>query len=76
MTKSVWERYKEKNGITPLDALNPHTKMVDEEVAEHRLSICKGCPELLQLTKQCKKCGCFMTAKTKYEAAKCPLGKW
>jgi len=27
-------------------------------------------------TKNCKQCGCFMTIKTKYEAAKCPLGKW
>ena len=75
-TMSRWSEYKEKNGVTPLDMLNPHTKIVDEAIAEHRLSICNRCPELLQLTKQCKKCGCFMTAKTKMEMAKCPIGKW
>jgi len=28
------------------------------------------------LSKQCKKCGCFMAIKTKLQAATCPLGKW
>lgn len=76
MEKSRWQQYKEKNGVTPLDVLNPATKKVSDEVAEQRLEICKKCPHLLQLTTQCKKCGCFMTAKSKYEAAKCPIGKW
>jgi hypothetical protein len=26
MAKSKWEEYKEKNGVTPLDLLNPRTK--------------------------------------------------
>ena len=73
---SRWAEYKEKNGVTPLDLLNPRTSRVSDEVAKSRLDICISCPELIQLTKQCKKCGCFMTAKTKIEAARCPLGKW
>lgn len=76
MTKSRWEEYKEKNGVTPLDLLNPKTRKIDESFAQARLDICKGCPELIALTHQCKKCGCFMEWKTKLEAAKCPLGKW
>ena len=76
MSKSRWQEYKEKNGVTPLDMLNPNTKRVVEEISEHRLSICKGCPEFFTTTSQCKKCGCFMTAKTRLEAAKCPIGKW
>jgi len=76
MTKSAWQKYKEKNGITPLDALNPYSKKVEEDLAEHRMSICRACPEFFKASGQCKKCGCFMTAKTKFEAAKCPLGKW
>ena len=52
------------------------TKKVSNEVTEQRLAICKECPYLLQLSTQCKKCGCFMNAKAKLEAAKCPIGKW
>lgn len=74
--KSKWQLYKEKNGVTPLDMLNPQTKHASPELAEQRMSICLSCPELIKLTHQCKKCGCFMGAKTKLEAAKCPIGKW
>ncbi len=74
--KSRWEQYKEKNGVTPLDLLNPQTKMAEEIVSNFRYDICLQCPELVSLTKQCKQCGCFMALKTKLESAKCPLGKW
>lgn len=73
---SRWQEYKDKNGVTPLDMLNPNTRHVDEDVAKQRFDTCLSCPELISITKQCKKCGCFMAAKTKLEAAKCPLGKW
>jgi hypothetical protein len=74
--KSAWEKYKEKNGTTPLDMLNPNAKKVSNEDAEARLEICNSCPELIKLTSQCKQCGCFMKMKTKFEVAKCPLKKW
>lgn len=73
---SAWEKYKEKYGVTPLDLLNPKTKHTLQDEADRRYAICLACPELIQLTKQCKQCGCFMQAKTKLEAAKCPLSKW
>jgi hypothetical protein len=76
MSKSRWQEYKEKNGVTPLDMLNPNTKKADSETAEQRLNICKGCPEFMQITSQCKKCGCFMSLKTRLESAHCPIGKW
>lgn len=76
MPKSRWEQYKEKNGVTPLDLLNPMTKRSSADLSESRMSICQGCPELIKLTTQCKKCGCIMSIKTKLEAAKCPIGKW
>jgi len=74
--KSAWEKYKEKNGATPLDMLNPNTKRISDEDAAKRFDICKACPELIKLTSQCKQCGCFMKVKTKLEIAKCPLSKW
>lgn len=75
--KSAWQKYKENLGDTrPWDLVNPKTEYASAEVAEERYSICKQCPELIKLTKQCKKCGCFMSAKTKLLEAVCPLGKW
>lgn len=76
MSKSRWQEYKEKNGVTPLDLLNPRTKHAAEELSISRMSICQSCPELIKLTTQCKQCGCIMNLKTKLEAAKCPIGKW
>jgi hypothetical protein len=73
---SAWEKYKEKNGVTPMDLLNPKSERADESLSNERFSICKACPELIKLTSQCKKCGCFMNLKTTLKIAKCPLGKW
>jgi hypothetical protein len=73
---SKWSEYKEKNGVTPLDMLNPMSKHAEPETSNERYEICKACPEFFKPTHQCKKCGCIMTAKTKLEAAKCPIGKW
>ena len=73
---SRWEEYKKKNGVTPLDLLNPNTKRAPEEIANDRYKVCLDCEELVSLTKQCKKCGCFMAAKTRLNNAVCPLGKW
>lgn len=75
---SKWKEYleKQKNSVKPWDMINPNVPRASEELANHRYSICEGCPELIQLTKQCKQCGCFMNLKTKLEQATCPLGKW
>jgi len=62
--------------VRPWDLfLKNKTKVLDEE-KNNRLNICLSCPELIKITKQCKKCGCFMELKTKLENAKCPIGKW
>ncbi|MEI7674868.1 MAG: DUF6171 family protein [bacterium] len=79
MEKSAWEKYKEKNNLNqvkPWDVLNPNTEWTDEETSKIRFDLCKSCPELIKLTKQCKKCGCFMAVKTKLQMASCPIGKW
>jgi hypothetical protein len=74
---SRWQQYKEKIGETrPWDLLNPNTEYADESESERRYDICKSCPELIDLTKQCKQCGCLMPLKTKLLRAECPLKKW
>lgn len=62
--------------VSPLDLVNPNTEWAEESLSNERYNICKSCPELIKLTKQCKKCGCFMAVKTKLQLATCPLGKW
>jgi hypothetical protein len=74
---SKWQQYKEKLGETrPWDLLNPNTEYVEEAESAKRYDICKACPELIDLTKQCKQCGCIMPLKTKLLRAECPLKKW
>ncbi len=65
-----------KRQSRPWDLFNKNIGRVENEIAIERLNICKQCPQLIKLTSQCKKCGCFMDAKTKLPNAECPLGKW
>jgi|1_EtaG_2_1085319.scaffolds.fasta_scaffold307932_2 hypothetical protein len=44
-------------------------------VRQKRLEVCNKCDELLK-TGNCKKCGCFVSDKTKYKGERCPLNKW
>jgi hypothetical protein len=75
--KSAWEKYKENLGDTrPWDLLNPNTDFAPNELQEQRYSVCRSCPEFIDLTTQCKKCGCIMKLKTKLSAAQCPINKW
>ncbi len=75
--KSKWQQYKEKLGDTrPWDLLNPNTEYADESEVNKRYGVCKNCPEFINLTKQCRQCGCVMSLKTKIKHAVCPLGKW
>jgi hypothetical protein len=74
---SKWDEWKDNLGETrPWHLLDYNKLLENEEISNTRFEICKVCPELIQLTKQCKKCGCLMHLKTKLEAATCPIGKW
>jgi hypothetical protein len=73
--KEIIENNKNSQ-VKPSDIFSGSTEWVDDSLAEERYSICQACPELIKLTKQCKKCGCFMAVKSKMKLAECPLGKW
>lgn len=74
---SKWEEWKKAQGETrPWHVIDPSKYVENENLGKERLAICNTCPELIKLTMQCKKCGCFMNLKTKLEAATCPIGKW
>lgn len=73
---SAWQEYKKKIGTTrPWDVLDSDNH-IDEIKANERFEICKLCPRLIQITNQCRECGCFMNLKVKLKAATCPIGKW
>lgn len=74
--KTPWQIWREANSVKPWDLLNPNQPRATEELALKRLDICNGCEHLIKLTTQCKKCGCFMNAKTKLQNATCPIEKW
>jgi len=60
----------------PWDIFNRNIQKLTDEEASKRMSICESCEFLIPITKNCKKCGCFMVAKTKLPHASCPIGKW
>lgn len=60
----------------PWDMFNKNLGRVEESIHKERFALCLECPHLIQLTKQCTKCGCFMEMKTKLPNAFCPIGKW
>lgn len=64
-----------KKEVKPWDLINGSPRATEEK-ANTRFDICKDCPEFIQITSRCKKCGCIMSLKTKLEEATCPLGKW
>jgi hypothetical protein len=59
----------------PWDIINPD-KRTSEDIYNSRMDICNKCEYLINMTKTCMKCGCFMTIKTKIDNAYCPIGKW
>lgn len=65
---------------TVTDSLGEMSKgrpvFVDSGVQSNRMAICNSCPEYISSTSQCRRCGCFMSAKTRLKKASCPIGKW
>jgi hypothetical protein len=62
--------------VYPWHLLDPKYERSDDETFRSRLDTCLACDRIIQLTKQCKECGCIMPLKAKLKDAACPLGKW
>ena len=65
-----------KKPARPWDMLNPDVGRVSAQVKAERLSACEGCEFFFKLSRNCRKCGCFMDLKTQLPHAECPVGKW
>jgi hypothetical protein len=59
----------------PWDILDPN-KRTNEDIYKERMDICRKCQFIINTTKTCRKCGCFMEIKTRIDNAYCPIGKW
>jgi len=73
---SPWQQYKKNLGTTRPWHVLWHENHATTKVVQERMLVCTSCPEYIELTSQCKKCGCIMQLKTKLKEATCPLGKW
>lgn len=51
-------------------------KEASPELYDKRMKICKGCAFFDHEKVKCKKCGCNLKGKAKFEGAKCPIQKW
>jgi len=60
----------------PWDLFNKNLGRVIDDIAANRMDECLGCDRLIQATKTCKECGCYMPSKTTLPNASCPIGKW
>lgn len=74
--ETPWERFKRKYDTKPWDLVDPRKPKLPKTIAAKRMAICNECPALIQLTRTCRKCGCYMPAKTILAEAECPIGKW
>ncbi len=50
--------------------------MVDKYEQQRRFDICQVCEHFSKHNKRCRKCGCFLTYKIKFEVSECPIKKW
>lgn len=50
--------------------------LVSTEEQIRRITICNSCEFLFTPTRSCKKCGCFVDAKSTIANTDCPMSKW
>ena len=55
-------------------ARNP--KVASDEMYESRMKICRACAFFDHEQVRCRKCGCKLKGKARFEAARCPIQKW
>ena len=79
LAKYEADEYAEKNENIDLRNIPNRIKNIilhDQDIIDKRFSMCQDCEHFINITSQCKKCGCFMKVKTKLATSRCPVGKW
>ena len=74
---SKWKEWKNSLGeARPWHLLDPDKRIMDPEIINKRMDLCRSCEHFINMTSQCSQCGCYMPAKTTLSNAECPVGKW
>jgi len=68
--------FKDKIKSQLNDSQNRLIIIVSDDVQKERMDTCVSCEHFFKITRQCKKCACFMDIKTTLQNAQCPLNKW
>ena len=55
-------------------ARNP--RVASSELYEERMKVCRACTFFDEEQVRCRKCGCRLKGKAKFEGAHCPIKKW
>lgn len=79
LAKYEADEYIENNEKLDLRGISNRMKNVilhDQDIIDKRLAICNSCEFLFKLTGTCKKCGCFVSKKTRVSTQSCPISKW
>jgi hypothetical protein len=72
LNKLIWRRVKNLwSTFSRVFSQRKSGVFVDAKTAEKRLDACKSCDEYGQKSGMCSICGCVMSAKVKFRAAKC-----
>lgn len=50
--------------------------LASNELFLDRMLICKACDYYDDKQNRCRKCGCMLKGKARFQASKCPLQKW
>ena len=77
LVKHEANEYAEKNENIDLRSIPRRIKNIilhDQEIIDKRRALCNDCEHRFGLN--CKKCGCFIAAKTRVATTSCPVGKW
>jgi hypothetical protein len=61
-------------GTAVKDHIKNKAKLAGEEELKRRVELCEACE--YKLKNRCKKCGCNLAVKQKWESSKCPDRRW
>lgn len=71
-------KYRKHSGvkefITSAAMVAKNPKLTLKDLEKQRWEKCKKCEYLKN--RRCKICGCFLDVKIKFQAMRCPKGKW
>ena len=70
------ENFKEFAESVNQGVKDGNSVLVAETVSKLRMEECERCDYYDKKQTRCRKCGCYMKVKVKFNNTQCPIGKW